>query len=80
MFIDGRAEMYSNKVNNTNVLSEYFDVFSGQRYPYELFDKYKFNYFLVFKKRPTGVLLSHDNNYKILFEDKNYFLFKKMIY
>ena len=72
VFIDGRADLYS-KYN----YKDYLKISNASGNYIELIDKYNFDYFLVNKKYPVNNYLKYNNNYELIYKNKNILLYKK---
>lgn len=73
VFIDGRADLYS-KYN----LKDALDI-SYLRGDYEkIINKYNFDYFLVSSEFSINTYLKYNNNYKLIYSNKDLFFYKKI--
>ena len=71
VFIDGRADLYSKYT-----YQDYQDISRlSYRFP-ELIDKYQFDYFIVPRKSGIASFLLIDDQYKLIYKDKECFIFK----
>lgn len=79
VFIDSRAEVYSKKFNGgIDVIGDYRKVEDLEKWK-ETFDKYKFEYAIVYIDSKIAYSLNHDKNYKLILEDNDmYALYKKI--
>src|SRR5699024_11754469 len=71
VFIDGRADLYSKYI-----YKDYQDISRLSYHFYELIDKYQFDYFIVPKKSGIASFLLIDDQYKLIYKDKECFIFK----
>lgn len=76
VFIDGRAEMYDHKMNNTDVFDEFVSTINLSKNPKDVFNKYNFNYYLLKADRPLLWYLKDNPEYVKLFENEYYVLYK----
>lgn len=77
VFIDSRAEVYLKEFNGGNdVISDYLNTFNFSTYK-EVFEKYQFNYALVYKESEVYYYLESDPEFEIIFEEESYTLFQK---
>lgn len=80
-YIDARADSFIEEANHDfDYLTEYFKVVDGKKNYKKVFNKYNFNYALIEKKseKPLYVNLKNDNNYELIFKNKEYAVFKKI--
>lgn len=80
-YIDARADSFIEEANHDfDYLTEYFDMSYGKKNYKKVFNKYNFNYALIEKKseKPLYVNLKNDNNYELIFKNKEYAVFKKI--
>lgn len=78
-YIDPRADSFIVEANHEfDYLTEYKDAQAGDMYYKDFVNKYHFTHLLIENKVETPLLtsLSHDSNYKILYENDRYTLFK----
>ena len=70
-YVDTRPEIFSKRLNHKeDIIKEYFDLCSGKLDYREFFSRYNFNYILVTEREKIPyLLLSNDDNYKMIFED-----------
>ena len=72
VFIDGRADLYS-KYN----YNDYLNI-SLLKYDYvKTIDRYNFDYFLVNNKYSINTYLKYNDNYSVIYKNKNFSLYKK---
>ena len=79
VFIDSRASLYTkpfNKLKN-DIFDNYMKVNSTGHYK-KVFKKYKINYVLIKRYSILDYSLKCDQNYKIIYKDKKYILYKKI--
>lgn len=77
VFIDSRAEVYLKEYNGgTDIVSDYLKTFNFSTYK-EIFDKYQFDYALVYNKTEVYYYLKNDNDFEIIYQEDSYVLFKK---
>lgn len=81
-YIDARADSFVEEANHDfDYLTEYFKIADGKMYYKKVFDKYNFNYALIEKssEKPLYINLKNDNDYELIFKNKEYAVFKKII-
>ena len=71
VFIDGRADLYS-KYN----YKDYLNISLLQTDYIKLINKYNFDYFLVNKNYPINTYLKYNDNYKIIYKNKELIFYK----
>lgn len=77
VFIDSRADLYSKEFNKGITIHDDFYKLSTVKVYYEdIFKKYKINYCLTNKDDKLDILLSHNNNYNLVYSDDNFVLYK----
>lgn len=77
VFVDSRAEVYIKEFNGgKDIISDYLDSKNISTYK-KIFDKYDFDYALVYKESEIYFYLNLDSDFEIIFEEKNYTLFKR---
>lgn len=75
VFIDSRADLYSPEFNEgTNIFSDYMNISSISSYYESKFKEYKITHVITYKNSKLNLLISRDENYKSLYNDK-YFVF-----
>lgn len=78
-YIDPRAEVYFKKHNNKDdIFNEYFDLLEGKVHYKKVIEKYKFTHLIVTKEDLLFEYLANDVEYKIIYENKTYRLYKKI--
>lgn len=78
-YIDPRAEVYFKKHNNKDdIFNEYINMRNGRLYYKKFLDKYHFTHLIVSKGDILDTYLSYDINYKIIYYNDKYLLFKKI--
>lgn len=78
VFIDSRADLYTKEFSGLE-----YDIFLDYEFMashyQEKFEFYKITHALIYKKdNPMYVVLKHDTNYKVLYEDKYFILYEKL--
>lgn len=73
VFIDGRADLYSNYNYN-----DYLDICSFKNNAVDLINKYDFDYLLVDSNYPITSYLKISNNYELIYSNGNVLLFKNL--
>lgn len=76
VFIDGRIEMYSRKMNNSDAFDDFITAAFMKKNPQEIFGKYDFNYYLIIKERPISWYFLNNTRYIKVFESEDYILYK----
>ena len=78
VFLDSRAEMYCKEFNNTSILEDWLHA-SRLTGDYRLiFNKYNFNYVLLYKTEPLNIYVSNDKDYELVYSDEYFMLYKKV--
>lgn len=80
-YIDARADSFVKEANHEfDYLTEYLKMADGLKYYKTVFNKYDFNYALVDNKseRPIYINLKYDDDYQLIYKNKNYSVFKKV--
>lgn len=72
VFIDGRADLYSNYN-----YKDYYSISNLDSSAEKMITKYKFDYFLVKKEYPIATYLKINKNYTNIYHDKNLVIYKK---
>ncbi len=77
VFIDSRAEVYMKEFNGgKDIISDYLSI--NKYFEYKtIFKKYDFNYALVYNNSYIYYYLKDNDDYKSIFEESYYTLFKK---
>jgi hypothetical protein len=73
VFIDGRADLYT-KYN----YKDYLNISNLNGDYVKLIEKYNFDYFLVDKDYSINTYLKYNNQYEVIYKDKNVLLYKKI--
>lgn len=74
VFVDGRADLYS-KYN----YNDYINISTGKNDYVPLIDVYGFDYFLISKSYPIYTYIKYNNNYEVIYENKDIILYKKTV-
>lgn len=78
VFLDSRSEMYCKEFNNTSILEDWYNA-SKLKTNYKLvFNKYGFNYILLYKTEPLNNYVMFDEDYKLIYEDERFVLYEKV--
>jgi len=72
VFVDGRADLYS-KYN----YEDYLSISQSKGDYVKLIDKYNFDYLLVNKKYPINIYLKYNDDYEVIYHNKDMRLYKK---
>ncbi len=76
-FIDPRAEVFFKSINRKeDIMKDYVDLLSGKFHYRDFVKKYRFTHLLVQKGSLIETYLMHDTDFKPLYKDKDYSLFK----
>lgn len=80
VFIDSRSDLYM-KQFNLNLKYDIFNDYINIIYNYEdKFDYYDIEYVLEYKNSELSLILYKDSNYQVIYNDKNFVLFRKNNY
>ncbi len=74
VFVDGRADLYS-----SYNYEDYLHISRLERDYVSLIDKYDFDYFLVTINYPICTYLKYDNQYELIYQYKDVYLYKKIV-
>lgn len=77
-FVDGRADPYSEKFNNTSALRDYMESSSLEKDIEEFFDKYDIKNILLKKDDKLYFALKHSDRYKELYSDDDYVIWERI--
>ena len=78
VFIDARCDLYLKEFNGMGY--SIFDKMENISRNYEKdFEKYEVTYVLVSKKETIFLVLSKDSHYRVLYNDKYFTLFEKIV-
>ncbi|MEM4261191.1 MAG: hypothetical protein QXG00_08155 [Candidatus Woesearchaeota archaeon] len=77
-FVDGRADPYSEKFNDTTVLRDYMESDSLNKDIEEFFDKYDIKNILLKKDDKLYFALKHSDRYKELYSDDDYVIWERI--
>lgn len=78
VFLDSRSEVYCKEFNNTTILEDWYNV-KRLRVDYKkIFEKYNFNYILLYNKEPLNSVIPGDKEYKKIYNDDYYTLYEKV--
>lgn len=79
IFVDNRAEVYIKEFNGGyDIITDYKNSKTISKYK-EIFEKYKFDYALVYTESELYYCLMMDLNYEFVLEEKYYTLFKRVV-
>ena len=78
VFIDSRANLYTKPFNKLgyDIFDDYDKIVSTGKYK-KLFKKYKINHILIERNSKLDYSLRCNKNYKIIYKDKKFVIFKK---
>ena len=78
VFLDSRSGMYTEQENKgVTVLEDWLDATSGKVDYEKIFEKYNINYALVNNSELINIYISKDENYKLIYQDNFFSLYKK---
>ena len=78
-YIDVRAEVFVKKNNKKeDIIEEYVSLQAGITYYRKILDKYKFTHLLVSKSDILESYLPYDNEYKLVYSNKDYSIYEKL--
>ncbi len=76
VFVDSRAEVYIKEFNGGyDIINDFLDADNISRYK-DVFNKYEFDYALVYKGSNLYEFLNEDSDFKLIFEEDDYSLFE----
>lgn len=76
-FIDSRAEVFTKKINRkADILMDEIDLDWLDVYYKDIFAKYGFTHWLVYKKGSLNIYMERDSDYEKIYEDKMYVIYK----
>lgn len=78
VFLDSRSEVYCKEFNNTSILEDYASINNMSKDYKPIFEKYNFNYVLLYLTGPLNSYISEDKDYEIVYYDDNFVLYKKV--
>jgi hypothetical protein len=77
-YIDPRAEVFVEKNNRQkDVMKEYRDLQYGLLYYRDMLDEYGFTHLLVSRDDLLSTYLPHDEDYRLVYEDDTYFIYRR---
>lgn len=77
-FIDSRAEAFTKKINKSDdILKDEIDLNGVSVYYKDIFNKYGFTHWLVYKGMSIDILMGHDGEYEKIYEDDIYVIYEK---
>lgn len=78
-YIDGRAEIYGQKITQTeDYIKEYLQVYSGNINYDDFMDKYQFTHVLVSVENMFDTYLAYNDNYKLIIEENECKLYERI--
>ena len=77
VFIDSRADIWSEEFNDTTVLEDEAKMKVGDKTYMEVFDKYSITHVLVKKDDIVNVYISEDDKYEKIYNDDWFYLYEK---
>ena len=88
VFIDSRADLYTPQFNGTkneegeyegkDIFTDYLNITSIATYYENKFEAYGVSHLLIRKNSKLNMLVSRDDNYKELYEDKNFIIYERI--
>ena len=77
VFLDSRSGMYTEQENkNCTVLKDWLDVYSGRVHYQDIFNKYDITHVLLNNEELINKFIVNDKNYKLIYQDDLYSLYK----
>lgn len=78
VFLDSRSEVYCKEFNNTSILEDWYNA-SRLKTNYKfVFNKYDFNYILLYRSEPLNNYVSFDEDYELIYNDEYFVLYEKV--
>lgn len=78
-YIDPRAEVFVKKNNKKeDIMKEYYLLQTGSLYYKDFVDKYRFTHLIVTEQDILFAYLKHDNDYKVVYSNEKYDLYKRI--
>ena len=74
VFVDGRADLYSQ-----HNFKDYLNIANGTNDYVKLIDVYNFDYLLIDKTYPIYAYLKYNDNYEVIYKNKNLVFYKKIV-
>ncbi len=78
VFIDSRLDVYCCEFADTEVFKDYIAVTCGHSHYKDIFDKYAFTHILLEKDDFIDIYIKDDSNYKEIYSDDYYVLYKRV--
>ena len=78
VFLDSRAEMYCKEFNDTTILEDWYNANRLKKNYKDIFNKYNFNYILLYKSELLNNYVSVDTDYKLIYIDDYFVLYEKV--
>ncbi len=79
VFIDSRADLYSPEFNEgCTIFNDYINVSSISVYYEDIFEKYEITHVMSYTSSKITMLLTRDENYKMLYNDGNFVIFERL--
>ena len=74
VFVDGRADLYTNyNLKDAKSLGDF------NKDSIKIINKYNFDYYLIPNTIPLYTYIKNNDNYKLIYKEKNIYLYKKLI-
>ena len=87
VFIDSRADLYTPEFNGIkkengeyegrDIFTDYLNISSIATYYENKFESYHITHLLIRKNSKLNMLISRDDNYKVLYSDENFILYER---
>ena len=78
VFVDSRSEIYCKEFNNTAILVDWYNVNRLKANYKSIFNKYDFNYVLLYQTELLNNYVSSDEDYKVIYMDQYFVLYEKV--
>ena len=78
VLLDSRIELYSNRFNNTAIFYDWYNVHTGNVNFDEMFYDYGINYSLLKKYDLVCNYIIDNDNWKLIYEDKNFVIYERV--
>ena len=80
VFIDSRCDLYTKEFNGRNIFFDALDIegLASSSYYEDKFEEYGVTHVITYDDSSFKMILEHDDNYKIIYNDDNFYLFERI--
>ena len=79
VFVDSRCDLYTPEFNEKDIVADALDIEGLNVYYEDMFKQYSITHIITYDDSRLKMMLEHDDNYKIIYQDDNFYLFERVM-